>query len=436
MAPIRRRLPPLSCAAPEPRAPADLRAGGKVAVVLVPERLDIGVLSACTYIRGLLPLSHAAAARDIEVTLASAEEALRLRPDLFITQRYAVGDEAAARALIAHAAETGAPLLYDLDDDLVGLPPEHPDAERLRPRTAGVTMLLAGADQVHVSTETLAVRVAPFVRGGRAGVVVTPNGLDEGLWRLGEAEVASTHGSALNLAGVQAGPVRILYMGTATHGADLDLILPALARLQESFGERIEIDLVGIVGPRDLPPFVKRLEVPRRAGLSYPAFVAWLTDRNRREPWAIGLAPLVDTPFNRCKSAIKMLDYAALGLPVVASDMPAYHGAGDVGLAQPLSLEGVQAGGFLAADEGQWFHAMARLVRRPDLRLAMAAQGRAALRRHGTLAAQAEWRRAILAALVPEAGSRQQSRTVSPRPAKPRPQTPVAPRPRAKVKSA
>jgi GT2 family glycosyltransferase/glycosyltransferase involved in cell wall biosynthesis len=377
------------------RGLTDLRVPGKQAVILVPERLDIGVLSPCAYIRMLLPLSHPGAGRGIEVTLATAQQALSLQADLILAHRYAVPDQTAAAALLAHATATQAPFIFDLDDNLVELPPDHPEAERLGPRAETVAALLAGADRVHVSTSLLAERLVPFVRGGMSHIQVIPNGLDERLWAA-PAELEATQTEALAMAGVTAGPVRILYMGTATHGADLDLVLPALARLHETFGDRIAIELVGIMGSHELPPFVRRVEVPRRAGLSYPAFVAWLTDRQRRQPWSIGIAPLADTPFNRCKSAIKMLDYAALGLATVVSDMPAYRDAACGDFAQSLDAEGAIAGGYLAGDPAQWFHAVARLVRRPDLRLAMARLGHAAWRRSGSLASQAEQRQAAL----------------------------------------
>ncbi|MBW4023819.1 MAG: glycosyltransferase [Proteobacteria bacterium] len=388
------------------RALTDLRVPGKRAVVLVPERLDIGVLSPCAYIRMLLPLSHPAGGRDLEVTLASAEEALSLRADLILAQRHAVPDPAAAAALLAHARRTGAPFVFDLDDNLVELPPDHPEAERLGPKTDTVMTLLGGADRLQVSTPILAERLAPFVRGGIGHIQIMPNGLDERLWGSAPGSLTAVHddtfANALAGGGVSQGPVRILYMGTATHGPDLDLIMPALARLHDSFGERIAIEIAGVTGAGDLPPFVRRLDVPRRAGLSYPAFVAWLTDRQRRQPWSIGLAPLVDTPFNRCKSGIKMLDYAALGLATVASDMAAYRDPFYRGFTQPLETEravgggaaggGAASGGYCVAGDAQWFHAIARLVRHPDLRLAMARAGHAALLRDGTLAAQASVR--------------------------------------------
>jgi GT2 family glycosyltransferase/glycosyltransferase involved in cell wall biosynthesis len=396
--------------APKSRGLTDLRVPGRHAVILVPERLDIGVLSPCAYIRMLLPLTHPAAGRDIEVTLATAEEALSLQADLMLAHRYAVPDRAAATALLAHASHRRMPFIFDLDDNLVELPPDHPEAERLGRRAATVTTLLAGADRVQVSTPLLAERLVPFVRGGIDRIQVIANGLDERLWSaagepgavFAEAPLAEAPlAEAMAAAGVSPGPVRILYMGTATHGADLDLVLPALARLHETFGDRIAIEIVGIMGAGVLPPFIGRVEVPRRAGLSYPAFVAWLTDRQRRQPWSIGIAPLADTAFNRCKSAIKMLDYAALGLATVVSDMPAYRYPAYAAFAQTLEVEGARAGGYLAQDGMQWFHAIARLVRRPDLRLAMARLGHAAWRQSGTLAAQAELRVAALERTLP-----------------------------------
>jgi len=39
----------------------------------------------------------------------------------------------------------------------------------------------------------------------------------------------------------------------------------------------------------------------------------------------IGLAPLRDTEFNRCKSCIKWLEWAYLNTPIVASDIEPYR---------------------------------------------------------------------------------------------------------------
>jgi glycosyltransferase involved in cell wall biosynthesis len=385
------------------RGVQELRQPGRTAVILVPERLDEGdLLSPCTYIRTLLPLAHPQAGEDIDITLATAEEALGLAADLIVTQRYAVPDQRAAGALLAHARKSGARLLFDVDDDLLNLPKKHSDINRLSPKTSVVETLLRGADRVQVSTSELAARLAPVTQPG--AVVVVPNGLDERLWSPAPPPEHAEAGAAFAAAGVAGRVTRLLYMGTATHGPDLDLILPALERLKATFAAQISIELVGILGAGDLPPFVKRVEVPHRAGLSYPAFVAWLIAQQSQRPWAIGIAPLADNAFNRCKSSIKLLDYGALGLAAVASDMPAYRAAD--GSALP--------GALLAPDETAWFHALAQLIRQPTRRLELAKAGRAALLGQHSLAAQSATRRGILAeAAMARPGPASQSTTIA-----------------------
>ena len=76
----------------------------------------------------------------------------------------------------------------------------------LRPKAKVVQRLLRDAGAVFVSTPALAASAGAVAR--RA--VVVPNGLDERLWGSGGPPGRRARG----------GPVRLLCMGTATHGAD------------------------------------------------------------------------------------------------------------------------------------------------------------------------------------------------------------------------
>ncbi len=79
----------------------------------------------------------------------------------------------------------------------------------------------------------------------------------------------------------------------------------------------------------------------------------------------IGLAPLADTPFNRCKSHIKALEYMSLGIPVIASDEPAYRG---------MVVDGVT--GFLVSSDDEWRERLAELIHDEALREKMGEAGR------------------------------------------------------------
>ena len=354
----------------------DLRRPGRTSVVVVPEQLDNGEFSPCAYIRLLQPLDHPAIGGGFDIVLADAREALRYAADIVATQRYAMPDLGAADRLAAHCRRTGAALIYDIDDDLLHIPRDHPDTAILRPKTRVVQRLLRDASAVFVSTPALASSLKPV----RGDAVVVPNALDERLW---SALPDGAHPGRR----VRGGPVRLLCMGTATHGADFAMIEPALARLDAAFEGRVTIDVLGVSTRADLPDWSRRPTVPPGTTATYPGFVNWIT---QQEGWDIGLAPLADTAFNRCKSAIKTLDYAALGLAVVASDVAPYRGSLADG-----------AGGMLVPNRADaWFAALCRLVRDAELRRRLARGAVAALGAAGTLARQAEARRAAWLAAV------------------------------------
>jgi glycosyltransferase involved in cell wall biosynthesis len=348
----------------------DLRRSGRMSVVVIPERFNSGVLTPCSYIRLLQPLSHPEIGGDFDVVLADGEAALNYQADVFVTQRFAMGDLDAAEALIAHCHQRGIPLLYDLDDDLRRVPRDHPDAELIRPRTKLVSRLVREADAVWVSTPALASALSNV----REDLLVVQNGIDERLWLAGPPPVAPREG-----------PVRVLFMGTMTHDADFAVVEAALARLKSVFGDFVSVDVLGISSKPDLPVWVNRISMPVHATSSYPGFVNWITQQH----WDIGIAPLADTPFNRCKSALKTLDYAALGLPILASDSAVYRGSPADG----------QAGLLLPGDANAWFVALARLVRDGPLRRQLAARARD-VAHGGTLASQAIQRRAAWLALA------------------------------------
>jgi glycosyltransferase involved in cell wall biosynthesis len=64
----------------------------------------------------------------------------------------------------------------------------------------------------------------------------------------------------------------------------------------------------------------------------------------------IGIAPLSDTPFNRCRSDVKLKEYASSGTPWLASPVGPYQGLGE------------SEGGLLVSDD-DWFDTLDALVR-------------------------------------------------------------------------
>ena len=387
LAPAPSARPAVDAAIPPPRpwkhlkGPnlVDARREGRMAVLVIPETLSDGALSPCAHIRLLRPLDHPLAGAGLETTMvADAAAACRYRADIIATQRHAIPTIAAAEALAAHARRTGAMLLYDLDDDLLTLPPDHPDAAELAPKTAVVERMIRLADIVRVSMPKLAARAGKL---SRAKVQITGNALDERIWLPPGLDLM--RGDPMR--GHDPGPydpVRILCMGTATHDADFTMILPALMELHTQFGTRVQVDLIGFLANAPAPAWIGRVTPPPHASRSYAGFVQWFT---RAGPWDIGLAPLVDSPFNASKSPIKTLDYAALGLATLASDVPSYRG----------SVADGHGGMLVPNTTTAWYEALSRLVRDHALRRRLSGDGLRRFQETGTLAAQGQtWQKA------------------------------------------
>jgi glycosyltransferase involved in cell wall biosynthesis len=331
-------------------------------VAVVAECFEAGFPTPCGYIRLLQPLHHPSMTANLEVIVADTDAIFDTQADIIVTQRYAIADLKTADRLAAHAKRTGARLVYDLDDDLLNIPRSHPEARLLQPRARVVRRMLEAADTVLVSTPGLAERVA----GLRPDAIVMENALDERIW-------------TPPIRPARDNPVRILCMGTATHDHDYKLIEPALVRLMAEYPGRVSIHIVGMTSQPDLPSGLNRIRPSRNGARSYPGFVQWLT---AMPAWHIGLAPLLDTPFNQAKSAIKAMDYAALGMLVLASDVPAYRG----------SIADGPAGQLVANDAAAWYAVLDGLLRDRERLRAGGERPRAEFLRRASLASQAERR--------------------------------------------
>lgn len=212
--------------------------------------------------------------------------------------------------LLGAFRDSGLSYVLDLDDDLLDVPADKDPSGAYRAYAPFLRRLAEHARLVTVSTAPLSERlrrINPYTH-------LLPNRLSEPLWR-GDLPPRAADGR-----------ITALYMGSKTHRTDFDMIAPALERI----AARNADFRLAVIGVHDapLPDWAERIEVPDHAK-SYASFVPWLKSLSPRFDFA--LAPLEDTEFNRHKSALKVLDGAALGLPVLASDMPVYRALrGDV----------------------------------------------------------------------------------------------------------
>lgn len=285
----------------------------KPSIVLLPSLRTDGAPSGSGYVRVVIPYMSKEVMSNWHV---SQSESLPTPGSAaaVVIQREAIGKSLAdLKSWLPIWKSAGGKLVYEIDDDLL-------NTEALKQRhykgnlteiVEKISFLASHADVLHVSTNHLAECLKPFNRQIR----VIPNALDADLWRLATPRKHDEDQFCRH----PDGPVLIGYIGTPTHDGDLDLITNAMRTIEVKYGSAVEIEVIGGF-QKSHPTFGKRIGLPKNN--EYPNFVRWLHERVH---WDIGIIPLAETDFNKSKSYLKFLEYAALNMAIVVSDAPAYR---------------------------------------------------------------------------------------------------------------
>lgn len=247
----------------------------------------------------------------------------------------------------------GVAVVVDIDDDMGALHPNHVAHAHMTRDMNGrhLHRACAAADLVTVTTPALAERY-----GSRGNAVVIPNYVPRSLTDVPRGSDGRTVG----------------WSGFAgTHPGDLAVTLGGVADAVRDAGARFLS-----VGPvRGVAEGLGLPEDPSSTGPvpfeGYPAALALLD---------VGIVPLLDSKFNAAKSCLKGLEYAALGVPFVASPRADYA---------RLNADGI---GLLAGDKRKdWRRRVGQLLADPAAREEVALMGREAVRERHTYETEA-WR--------------------------------------------
>lgn len=240
----------------------------------------------------------------------------------------------AVEALIRFLRTRGIRIVIDIDDRFDAVPPQNMAWHYYRSERHTIRVLrdaLANADAVTCSTPELATL--------HNGILL------ENCIPASFLDVPDVHDPVVGWAGT-----------LAVHRGDLKVVGGGVAAALDGtdWGFRI-------VGPPD----GIQSELSLR---SEPEATGWLPiDEYYRAmaSFGIGIAPLEDNPFNRAKSWLKPLEYAALGVPFVASNLPEYRRLGV---------------GMIANNPRQWKGMVQSLMRDPLAREDLRMAGRACAR--------------------------------------------------------
>lgn len=246
-----------------------------------------------------------------------------------------------ALEMLNRARGSGRLVVVDLDDDLWNLPLTNPYVGYWSEASVQhvLSECVARADLVTVTTPELArvvERLNPNTR-------ILPNMLPDAFWPDNAAQDTAKDRLVIGWA------------GGGSHFADLKLLSGVVESILSKFAH-VEFAFAGI----DTLPFGSHERVRSLPGVPIEHYPSLLAD------FDIALAPVVDDRFNRSKSDLKYLEYAMLGLPVVASSAATYTRVVRPG-----------ENGLLAGNAKDWIRHLTRLVQEPELRAALGSAARA-----------------------------------------------------------
>lgn len=291
--------------------------------------------------------------RNFRDRVLSAQQLLRC--DVVHVHRIA---NAELRALVRRLGAAGIGVVWDNDDDVSVLPRSNPHHRRLgaagrRDLVAGTAEMLRLADVVTTPSEVLA---AKYRELGAADVRVLENRL----------------------------PREFMHVKPAKHDG---VVVACLAGLEH----RVDYDQLGL---RDTLGHLLGAHSDLRL-LTIGLGLGLAPDRTEHVPLAgfldlvrilaradVGIAPLVDIPWNRARSNVKLKEYAAAGLAWLASPVGPYLGMGE------------QQGGRLVPDDG-WHDALDRLLADARGRRKLAKRGARWVKGEAVDAHARDWEQAL-----------------------------------------
>jgi glycosyltransferase involved in cell wall biosynthesis len=226
-----------------------------------------------------------------------------------------------AYRLMNRAKQAGKQTVYSIDDHFLHLPPNRGFGAAMKEpeRRATFIQFLTNAQLVRVGSPFFAEHIrASFNRR----VVCIEAGVDFA-W-IDQADASPPKDEIV-----------IGYEGSVKED-DFTEVIPALKQVLKQYGRRVRMEFHNYI-PEALEGHRRVKLLP--GGYEYRAYLHVLASSG----WSIGLAPLRDTLYNRCKSNNKYREYSACSIAGIYSDIPTYSDCvshRETGLLVPHDTEG------------------------------------------------------------------------------------------------
>lgn len=232
-----------------------------------------------------------------------------IRPSIVIFSRYGLPH---GKLIQQQCQLHNLPTVYHIDDNLLEIPTSLGTGVQKQHGNNAVIQereyLLARTDLIYTSTEYLAKTLARRFPDRKVYYGVYPPYLASSIQKNKSTRSPATKAFKFG------------YMGSKGHGRDLAMITDAIARILTEY-PGVTFETFGTIAlPESLKMFGDRV-ISHKVKANYEQFLQYLYELN----WDLGLAPLEDTEFNKCKAPNKYIEYTACQIPTLASNVLVYN---------------------------------------------------------------------------------------------------------------
>lgn len=146
------------------------------------------------------------------------------------------------------------------------------------------------------------------------------------------------------------------WMASPSHAMDVELVSRAFCEIFERY-KSVRVVTVGALSKKTIVPKEYHDRIESYKWMDCDKLPSIMSN------FDIGICPLVRSPWNDCKSEVKWTQYAALGVPVICSDVPAYSR--------------IQSAYKPSSNDAQgWYDAMVEMIESVELRASISDAGR------------------------------------------------------------
>lgn len=257
-------------------------------------------------------------------------------------------------------------IVLDMDDSYLNVPPHNSQYEKFKAGTAeraNFTAAMSLCDAITVSTEPLKREMEQHLKklyGFTPPIFVIPNMNDVNDWAFSPIPEDDV--------------ITIGYMGSTSHKEDLKFILPVLGDIVKKY-PKTKVSIIGMLETAEVREMFNTWDESTLKQATIFRGSATFTEFRKnlaQFPLDIGIAPLIDSPFNRDKSHIKWMEYSMYEIPVIASKTYPYY----FDILGRKTIQHNETGILVKNKPADWFNAIERLIHDRPLRKRLGANAK------------------------------------------------------------